>query len=101
MSETGSPKADLKPIPIPSTLMKQVRVDICYLPETDRYCHVLVLIDYFSKLSEVKPTKEKSAPTVAQFLYEVMYHHGCFDVQINDKGREFVNQACDELHKLE
>ena len=50
-----SPKADLKPIPIPSTVMKQVGVDIC---------HVIVLIDYFSKWSEAKPTKNKSAPTV-------------------------------------
>ena len=59
-----SPKADLKPIPIPSTVMKQVGVDICNLPETDGYCHVIVLIDYFSKWSEAKPTKNKSAPTV-------------------------------------
>ena len=29
-----------------------------------------------------------------------MCRHGCFDVQINDQGREFVNQLCDELHKL-
>ena len=71
-----SPKADLKPIPIPSTVMKQVGVDICNLPETDGYCHVIVLIDYFSKWSEAKPTKDKSAPTVAQFLYEVMCRHG-------------------------
>ena len=40
-----SPKADLKPIPIPSTVMKQVGVDIWNLPETDGYCHVIVLID--------------------------------------------------------
>ena len=44
--------------------------------------------------------KNKSAPTVAQFLYEVMFHHGGFDVQINDQGREFLNQVCDGLHKL-
>ena len=75
-------------------------VDICNLPETDGYCHVIVLIDYFSKWSEAKPTKDKSAPTVAQFLYEVMCRHGCFDIQINDQGRVFVNQVCDELHKL-
>ena len=95
-----SPKADLKLIPILSTMMKQMGVDICNLPETDGYCHVIVLIDYLSKWLEAKPIKDKSAPTVAQFLYEVMCRHGCFDVQINDQGREFVNQVCDELHKL-
>ena len=78
--ELKSPKANLKPIPLRSTVIKQVGVDICNLPETDRYCHVIVLIDYFSKWSEAKPTKDKSASTVAQFLSEVMCGHGCFDV---------------------
>ena len=81
--------------------MKQVENYVCNLPETDGYCHIIVLIDYFSKWSDAKPTKDKSAPTVAQFLYEVMCRHGCFDIQINDQFREFVvNQVCDELHKL-
>ena len=80
--------------------MKQVGVDICSLPETDGYCHVIVLIDYFPKWSEIKPTKDISAPTVAQFLYEVICRHVCFYVQINDQGREFSSQVCDELHKL-
>ena len=80
--------------------MKQVGVDICNRPETGGYCHVIVLIYYFSKLSEAKSTKDKSAPTVAQFLYEVMCLHGHFDVQINDQGRQFVSQVCDELQKL-
>ena len=44
-----SPKAYLKPMLIPSTMMKQVWVDICNLSEIDGYCHVIALIDYFSK----------------------------------------------------
>ena len=36
-SDLKSPKTDLKPIPIPSTVMKQVGVDICSLTETDGY----------------------------------------------------------------
>ena len=80
--------------------MKQVGVDIYNLLETDGYCYTIALIDYISKRSEAKPTKDKSSPTVAQFLYEVMCRHGCFDVQINDQGREFVNKVCHELHKL-
>ena len=39
-------------------------------------------------MAEAKPTKEKSAPTVAQVLYEVMCRHGYFDVQTNDQGCE-------------
>ena len=95
-----SPKVELKPIPVPSEVMKQVGVDICNLPDVDGYHHVIVLIDYFSKWSEVVATKDRKAPTVAQFLYEVMCRHGCFQVQINDQGREFVNEVSTELCRL-
>ena len=37
---------------------------------------------------------------VATFLYEFMCRHGCFVVQINDQGREFVNDVCTCLHIL-
>ena len=29
-----------------------------------------------------------------------MCRHGCFSVQINDQGREFVNSVSDEIHRL-
>ena len=89
-----------KSTPVPSSVMKQAGVDICKLPEVDRYRHVIILIDYFSKWSEAKPTKDKSAPTVAQFLYEVMCQHECFEIEINGQGREFVNEVCKQLHEL-
>ena len=44
-----SPEVQLKLIPVTSSVMKQVGVDICKLPEIDGYCHFIVLIDYFSK----------------------------------------------------
>ena len=30
----------------------------------------------------------------------MMCRHGCFAIQINDQGREFVNEVSDELHRL-
>ena len=63
---------DLQSIPMESEMMKQVGVDLRNLPEVNGFKHLIVLIDYFSKWSEVKPVKDKSAPTVAAFLYEVM-----------------------------
>ena len=95
-----SAKSELKSIPVPSQVMKQVGIDICNLPDVDGYHHVIVLIDYFSKWSEIKATKDKKASTIAQFLYEVMCRHGCFQIQINDQGREFVNEVSTELHRL-
>ena len=62
--------------------------------------HLVVCIDYFSKWSEAKPIKDKSASTVAQFLYEVICPHGCMKIQINDQGREFVNDVSKVLHNM-
>ena len=80
--------------------MKQVGVDFCNLSEVDGYRHVIVLIDFFSKCSEAKPIKDKSAKTIAQFFYELMYQDGCLEIQINDQGWEFVNKVCKQLHEL-
>ena len=66
----------------------------------DEFENLIVCIDYFSKWSEGKPIHDKSAPTVAQFLFEVVCRHGCFAIRINDQGREFVNEAVDELHLM-
>ena len=43
---------------------------------------------------------DKTTPTTAQFLYELICRHGCFAIQINDQGRGFVNEVSDELHLL-
>lgn len=91
---------ELQSIPIEPNVMKQVGIDLCNLPEVNGYKHLIVLIDYFSKWSEAKPVKDKSAPTVARFLYEMICRHGCFKTQINDQGREFVNQVSDALLEL-
>lgn len=88
---------ELQSIPVDSEVMKQVGIDLCNLPDVSGYKHLIVLIDYFSKWSEAKPVKDKSAPTVARFLYEMMCRHGCFKTQINDQGREFVNEVSKAL----
>lgn len=35
-----------------------------------------------------------------QFLYGIICCRGCFEIQINDQGSEFVNEVNTELHKL-
>ena len=91
---------DLQSIPVPSQVMKQIGIDICNLPEVGGFKHLVVCIDYFSKWSEAKPLRDKSAPTVAQFLYELICHHGCVSIQINDQGREFVNAIGENLLRM-
>ena len=70
------------------------------LPEVDGFHHLFVCIDYFSKWTEARPLKNKSATVVAQALYELMCRRGCFVAQVNDQVREFVNGISTELHKL-
>ena len=77
---------ELKGIAVLSEMMKQIGVDICCSPSMDEFEYLIVCIDYFSKWSEAKPIHDESAPIVA--------------IQINDHGREFVNEVTDELHSM-
>lgn len=71
------------------------------LPEVDGYKYVVVAIDYFSKWSEARPLYDKTAVSVARFLYDdIICRHGCPRIQINDQGREFLNSLNDELSRL-
>jgi hypothetical protein len=90
----------LKPVTVEPQVMKQVGVDLIQLPESNGFIYVIVLIDYFSKWTEAEPLKDKTAVSVAGFLYKVICRHGCFEIQINDQGREFVNSVSTALHDM-
>ena len=91
---------ELKSIPVPNEVMKQIGIDLCTLPEADGFKHLIVCIDYFSKWSEVKAVKDKSAPTVTKFLYEIICRHGCMRIQINDQGKVFVNEVSENFYEM-
>ena len=80
--------------------MKQIGKDLCTLPEVDGFKHLIVCIDYSSKWSEAKAVKDKSALTVAKFLYEIICRHGCMRIHINDQGKAFVNEVTENLHEM-
>ena len=79
--------------------MRQIGVDITALPRTDDgYAYVVMAVDYFSKWPEARAIKDKTAVSVAKFLFEeIICRHGCTEIQINDQGREFVNSVSEEL----
>jgi len=82
-------------------VFRQIGVDLMTLPEVDGYKYVVVAIDYFSKWSEARPLFDKTAVSVARFLYDdIICRHGCPRIQINDQGREFLNSLNDELSRL-
>ena len=71
------------------------------LPKVDNMKYVVVAIDYFSKWSEARALPDKSAVSVARFLYDdIICRHGCPLIHITDQGREFTNALVSELFKL-
>ena len=60
----------------------------------------VVAIDYFTKWLEAEPFRDKSAESVSRFIYQLICRHDCFEIQINDQGREFVNKVSTQLHML-
>ncbi|CAK9291523.1 unnamed protein product [Gordionus sp. m RMFG-2023] len=79
----------------------QIGVDLSALPESvDGYKYIAVAVDYFSKYIVVMPLKDKTAKSVSRFLYSLLCTHGRAKIQINDQGREFVNEISNNFHKL-
>jgi hypothetical protein len=92
---------EMKSIEIPSTPWTQIGIDLCSLPKSpEGFVGIVVAVDYFTKWVEAEPIRDKTANTVASFLYSLICRHGCANVQINDQGREFVNGVAERLHQL-
>ena len=87
-------------VPISLHVIKRVGLDLSSFPEVNGYRHLIVRIDYFTKWSEAKLIRDKTALKVAPFIYELMCRHGCFELQINDQETEFVNGVRTCLHDL-
>ena len=92
---------EMHSVKVPSKPWSQVGIDICSLPTSaEGFIGIAVAVDYFTKYVEAEPIRDKTAATVANFLYSLIVRHGCFDIQINDQGREFVNATAERLHQL-
>jgi len=92
---------DLQSVSVPKQVFKQIGVDIMTLPIVDNMKYVVVAIDYFSKWSEARVLPDKSAESVARFLYDdIICRHGCPLIHITDQGREFLNKLLSELFRL-
>ena len=60
--------------PVSPHVVKEVGLILLFL-EVDGYRHLIVCIHYFTKWSEDKPIRDKTAWTLAAFLCAFMYHH--------------------------
>lgn len=65
--------ASLHPIPIKSEVWNQLGMDLIGpLRQTQRgNKYIITVIDYYSKWAEAGPLKDKTAASVAEFLYSV------------------------------
>ena len=71
------PAPSLHPIVVSDTWNK-VGIDLITLPlskKGNQYC--ITLTDYFSKWVEAAPMPTKEAKHVAEFLYKMIFRHGC------------------------
>ena len=89
----------LHPIPVPAHVWSLVGIDLIgpLNESTNGNKYIVAATDHFSKWSEAAAMKDKSAHSVATFLYYVICQMGCLETLISDQGREFVNAVIDDL----
>ncbi|KAL5516472.1 hypothetical protein EMCRGX_G001810 [Ephydatia muelleri] len=82
------PAEELHPVPVPNSSWKQIGIDLIGpLPTTTNgNKYVIVVTDYFSKWPEARASPTKETINVAEFLNDLILHHGCPDVAISDQG---------------
>ncbi|CAK9291110.1 unnamed protein product [Gordionus sp. m RMFG-2023] len=91
----------LHPIDVPPFPWAQIGIDLCSLPTSEEgYTCIAVASDYFTKWVEAEPMKSKTANETCKFIYGLICRHGCGNIQINDQGREFVNEMATRLYKM-
>ena len=61
-------KTEMHSGPVSQHVIRQIGLDLSCLPEVDGYCHIIVCIDCFTKWSQGKPVRDKTALAVAKFL---------------------------------
>ena len=93
--------APLKSIPVPTKQWSLVGIDLIGpLQETPSgNTYIVAITDHFTKWSEAAGIPDKSAVSVAKFIYNVVCRFGCMDTLISDQGKEFLNEINENLLK--
>lgn len=82
--------------------MELIAIDFFHLEKSSRgYEYILVVMDHFTRYAQAYATRNKSAKTVAQKLYNDFIVQFGFPLRIHhDQGGEFENRLHRELKKL-
>ena len=94
-------RAPLKPV-VTTLLFELISIDFLHLEKSSGgYKYVLVVMDHFTCYVQAYATRNKSAKTVAQKLYNDFILRFGFLLRIHhDLGGEFENQIHQELEQL-
>ena len=92
--KTAQTGAATTPLPVPAGPNHRVHVDLYGPLKTNESGnkYVLVYTDAFTKMARVSAISDKSAPTVAQAILDIMYTFGVPRQIHSDQGLEFCNQ---------
>ena len=70
------------------------------VPDIDGYDKLLVIIDCFSRWTELYPIKDLSAETAANVLWSYFGRHGLCSQMVSDNSTQFKNALHKELYRL-
>jgi hypothetical protein len=90
----------LSPLPIPKQPWQEISIDmIGPLPKSDNYDLILVIVDRFSKMIHLIPTKTSLSSSKLAEIYkkEVWHLHGIPRRIISDRGPQFTSKFMKEL----